>query len=607
MHIMEGFLPIEWAVFWTVIFVPFLIIGIIKMKKFFEEHPEKKLSVALSGAFIVILSSLKIPSVTGSSSHPTGTGMSVMLSGPWITVVICTIVLIFQGTFMAHGGFTTLGANVFSMGIAGPFAAYYVFKFMKKVNINSTVTVFTVVCVANIITYLVTALQLTLIVPYEGIGAFAGTFATFLGIFAVTQIPIAILEGFLMVLFFSYLAAVRPDIVADIGIKGRTIKGILNGRAEEDDRDPKPQRSRLLLASFIVTAAVLIVFVYVMMFLGDMGGADDAGANSVFSFIPGYEKLTENIIQLGDFGISILFIIQTLIGILILAYVLHRLLNKKEKKESKRQPRARRGKERKSEFTTIDAAAYKSPMLHWSPVAKLILILSLLVLDIASKSIMMSLFACAIGLSLFLYGSSFRPPALLTKLFLIAQTFIIVAAFIFTIVISGEAVASVNILGFTITFTDAGVSFALLVYVRATAALLLMFSFAVSTPVPYFANALRKLKVPQAFVEMLVLIYRYTFLLLESAEKMHLAAECKFGYCGYKKSIGTTSKLAVGVFLRSLDTAEKGQVALQCRNYRGEFISLSMFEKKNRAATVLCAALVGVSVVLFLMLYYGVL
>ncbi|MDR0309309.1 MAG: energy-coupling factor ABC transporter permease, partial [Candidatus Methanoplasma sp.] len=185
MHIMEGFLPLEWAVFWTVIFIPFLIYGIVRMKKFFEEHPEQKLSVALSGAFIVILSSLKIPSVTGSSSHPTGTGMSVLLSGPWITVVICTIVLLFQGMFMAHGGFTTLGANVFSMGIAGPFAAYFVFRIMKQRSINSTVTVFTVVVVANIVTYVVTALQLSLV-------AGISNFATFLGIFAVTQIPIAI-------------------------------------------------------------------------------------------------------------------------------------------------------------------------------------------------------------------------------------------------------------------------------------------------------------------------------------------------------------------------------------------------------------------------------
>jgi len=260
-----------------------------------------------------------------------------------------------------------------------------------------------------------------------------------------------------------------------------------------------------------------------------------------------------------------------------------------------------------NEFNTVDTAAYGSPMLHWSPLAKLFLIISLLVLDIASSSILMSVFSGMIGLSLLLYGSSLKMPGMMVKLFLIAQTFIVIGAFIFTFVMPGETVASASLLGITINFTDEGVSFALLVYARATAALLLMFAFAISTPVPHLANALRRLRFPDVFVEMLVLIYRYTFLLMESAERMHLAAECRFGYNGYKKSIKTTSKLAIGVFMRSLDTAEKGQATLQCRNYRGEFKSLSEYEKQNRAATVLCALFVCAAVIFFFALRYGVL
>ncbi|MCL2145958.1 MAG: hypothetical protein FWH45_02115, partial [Methanomassiliicoccaceae archaeon] len=117
----------------------------------------------------------------------------------------------------------------------------------------------------------------------------------------------------------------------------------------------------------------------------------------------------------------------------------------------------------------------------------------------------------------------------------------------------------------------------------------------------------RKLRFPDVFVELLVLIYRYTFLLMETAESMHLAAECKFGYSGYRRSMNTTARLAVGVFMRSLDTAEKGQVALQCRNYRGEFQTLSSFNKKSKAATAFCAALVCASVIFFIALQEGVL
>ena len=77
-----------------------------------------------NGRFIFILSSLKLPSVTGSCSHPTGTGLSTISFGPWITAVVCAIVLLFQSLFLAHGGLSVLGANIVSMGIVGPFVGY---------------------------------------------------------------------------------------------------------------------------------------------------------------------------------------------------------------------------------------------------------------------------------------------------------------------------------------------------------------------------------------------------------------------------------------------------------------------------------------------------
>ena len=74
----------------------------------------------MSGAFIFVISSLKIPSVTGSCSHMTGTGLGAILFGPAAVSVLGLIVLLFQAVLLAHGGLTTIGANTFSMAIAGP-------------------------------------------------------------------------------------------------------------------------------------------------------------------------------------------------------------------------------------------------------------------------------------------------------------------------------------------------------------------------------------------------------------------------------------------------------------------------------------------------------
>lgn len=211
MHIMEGFLPVEWAAFWFIISLPVLIWGFMKIRKIFSEHPEMKMTMAVSGAFIFVLSSLKMPSVTGSSSHPTGTGASTILHGVAVTSVLAVIVLLFQAILLAHGGLTTLGANVFSMGIAGPFVGWLAYKGMQRAHLGMLPTVFVTAFLADLATYVTTAVQLALAYPTEG--SVWASFTTFFEIFAVTQIPLAVAEGVLFAMFFDYLARTRPDIL----------------------------------------------------------------------------------------------------------------------------------------------------------------------------------------------------------------------------------------------------------------------------------------------------------------------------------------------------------------------------------------------------------
>jgi cobalt/nickel transport system permease protein len=134
MHIMEGFLPVKWCVFWYVLSLPFVIIGIVSISRKVAKNPELKLLLGVAGAFAFVLSALKIPSVTGSSSHPTGVGLGAILFGPFAMSVIGCIVLLFQAVLLAHGGLTTLGANTFSMAVVGPMLAYWVFRLGKKIS-----------------------------------------------------------------------------------------------------------------------------------------------------------------------------------------------------------------------------------------------------------------------------------------------------------------------------------------------------------------------------------------------------------------------------------------------------------------------------------------
>jgi cobalt/nickel transport system permease protein len=219
MHIMEGFLPLSWAIFWWIVAIPFWVIGFIKVRKIIVEKPEQRLMLGLAGGFIFVLSALKIPSVTGSSSHPTGTGLGTILFGPFVVGILGTIALIFQALLVAHGGFSTLGANAMSMAIGGPLVTYYLIWLPLRGRAPTWLTVFAVAFVADVATYLITTTQLALAFP-DPISGFLGSWITFAGIFAITQIPLGIAEGILTILIFNALQSTASNELKELGLEG---------------------------------------------------------------------------------------------------------------------------------------------------------------------------------------------------------------------------------------------------------------------------------------------------------------------------------------------------------------------------------------------------
>ena len=214
MHIMEGFLPPMWCAVWYIIAIPVVAYGLYKIKKVVDETPESKALLAVSGAFMFVISSLKLPSVTGSCSHPTGNGLGAALFGPAATAVLATIVLIFQAILLAHGGITTLGANIVSMGIVGPLVGWLVYLGLKKAGCPSKINIFFIAFIADFATYLVTAIQLGLAFPEPNT---MEAITKFFLIFASTQLPLAIAEGLLTVIIWNGLMSYKPKLLNKLG------------------------------------------------------------------------------------------------------------------------------------------------------------------------------------------------------------------------------------------------------------------------------------------------------------------------------------------------------------------------------------------------------
>ncbi len=203
MHIAEGYLPVSHAFAWTAASLPCALWSCRSLDLPGQSRP-KRLLVAASAGFLFAMTAMKFPSVAGSSSHPTGIALGTVLLGVSAMPVLALIVLLFQALLMAHGGLTTLGANLFALGVAGPWAVRIVWGASQALRIPEAAGLAAASVAGSLATYAMTSLQLALAFPDPASGL-ASSFVRFGAIFALAQTPVAVAEAFFTLLVWRSL------------------------------------------------------------------------------------------------------------------------------------------------------------------------------------------------------------------------------------------------------------------------------------------------------------------------------------------------------------------------------------------------------------------
>jgi cobalt/nickel transport system permease protein len=102
------------------------------------------------------------------------------------------------------------------MGIVGPFVAYGLYRGLPAIGFGIPAAIFAAATFGDLSTYVVTSFQLALAFP-DPVGGVVGAAVKFLGIFAVTQVPLAISEGLLSVIVWNLLAKYSKEELNSLG------------------------------------------------------------------------------------------------------------------------------------------------------------------------------------------------------------------------------------------------------------------------------------------------------------------------------------------------------------------------------------------------------
>lgn len=212
MHISEGILPLGWAALWSAVAIAFMAAGLWEIRRKGRDEAAFKPLLGLMAAMVFIISCMPIPvPFVGTCAHPCGTGISALLVGPFISVVIAAAALLIQALLLAHGGLSTWGANIVSMGIAGSFAAYATFRVMRAARLPLGVSAFMAGMLADWATYAATSLELAS--GIKGDDALWPIAWKIMLAFVPTQLPLGILEGAMTAGMVVLLHKRRPDLL----------------------------------------------------------------------------------------------------------------------------------------------------------------------------------------------------------------------------------------------------------------------------------------------------------------------------------------------------------------------------------------------------------
>ncbi len=246
---------------------------------------------------------------------------------------------------------------------------------------------------------------------------------------------------------------------------------------------------------------------------------------------------------------------------------------------------------------SIDFYAYASRLHSWNPRFKALFSMVCLVCCIVCNNVYVS---CAVIL-LMTYITVVIGGLPLKKylsLMTIPLVFLFLGCVAVAISFSKTAVGDYNLpLGFFYLYTTKESLWETVELIaKALGAVSAMYMLTLSTPTSEIIAVLRGIHMPKLLVELMNMIYRYIFILMDTQCRMKNAAVSRLGYCDFKTSCLSFGQIASNLLVVSLKKGNAYYHALEARCYDGELRFLE--EEETVSVMQTAGALLSVSLLL---------
>lgn len=134
----------------------------------------------------------------------------------------------------------------------------------------------------------------------------------------------------------------------------------------------------------------------------------------------------------------------------------------------------------------------------------------------------------------------------------------------------GALTLAFQVKGWEISLAPHGLELTLRLIARSLAGMMCLLFLALTTPAPDLVGGLRRIGVPAEIAEMAMLMYRFLFLLIDTAESMNSAQAARLGHVTYRRHMKSVGLLIVNLMPRALARASALEVGLAARGWHGD-------------------------------------